>query len=249
MKKQPLIGIPCRADTSGTYPGRPINAQNDSYIQALIKAGAVPFLIPLAAEGEVLRSLFRLASGILLSGGGDVDPACYDQEPGDLLSDVQPERDQRELLLTQWCVDEGKPMLGICRGIQVMAVAGGGTLWQDLATENPQARRHDYYYTNDGYRRDYLAHSVMVESASLLARVVGPAPFAVNSLHHQAVRELPRHFYPVGRADDGVIEAIEVPDHPFCLGVQWHPEELVSKTPESNELFRAFVQISRNQRG
>ncbi|MFQ5610783.1 MAG: gamma-glutamyl-gamma-aminobutyrate hydrolase family protein [Anaerolineae bacterium] len=248
MRHKPLIGIPCRGDTSGTYASRPINAQNDSYIQAVLQAGGVPFLIPLAVEAspENLRSLFALADGILLTGGGDIAPTFYNEQPSALLSDVQPVRDRLEVTITGWCLAEAKPVLGICRGIQVMAVAAGGTLWQDLPSQRPEADRHDYFYLNQKYPRDHIAHEVELEPSSVLARALETNALEVNSLHHQAVRQVSPPFRTVGCASDGVVEAIEVPGHTFAIGVQWHPEELVRKQVEARRLFSAFVSACAN---
>lgn len=248
MTHKPRIGVPCRGDISGLYRGRPINAQNVSYLKAIIEAGGVPFLIPVVADGEVLRTLFTMADGILLTGGGDVDPGNYRQAPSEFLSDVQPDRDRQEITLIQWCLAEGKPLFGICRGIQVMTVAAGGSLWQDLARENPRAQRHDYYYNDDSFPRDFLAHQVRLEPDSVVARALAQETVEVNSLHHQAVRDLLPPFRVVGRAGDGVVEAIEAPGHPFAVGVQWHPEELLHKRPEAGRLFSAFVSACVNGR-
>ena len=245
MPKLPIIGIPCRYDTSGTYRGRPVNAQNRSYIQAIVQAGGAPILIPLDVDEDTLRVLYNLTDGLLLSGGGDVDPAHYRQPVHTTTHDVQPDRDRIELTLTRWAAAGGKPLLGICRGIQVMAVAMGGTLVQDIAARKPEAGRHDYYYRNDGHARDYLAHTVTLSPDSPLARILGAATLPVNSLHHQAIDTLPPPCRVVGCAPDGVPEAIDLPGHPFFCGVQWHPEELVAGQEAARRLFAAFVDACR----
>jgi len=245
MPKLPIIGIPCRYDISSTYSGRPINAQNRSYTQAIVQAGGAPVLIPLDVDEETLRAIYNLTDGLLLSGGGDVDPAHYRQSPHVTTHDVQADRDRVELTLTRWAAADGKPLLGICRGIQVMAVAMGGTLVQDIARQKKDANRHDYYYTNDGYPRDYLAHPVTLSPDSQLTQILGAATLPVNSLHHQAIDTLPPPCRVVGYAPDGVPEAIDLPDHPFFCGVQWHPEELVEGQESARRLFAAFVDACR----
>ncbi|NJN97696.1 MAG: gamma-glutamyl-gamma-aminobutyrate hydrolase family protein [Anaerolineales bacterium] len=243
----PLIGIPCRPDvTGGIYPGRTINVQNDSYINAVIQAGGLPVLIPLQVQGELLEELFQRLDGLIFSGGGDIDPACYGETPQvDTLDEINPLRDEVEIRLMQLATERGKPFLAICRGIQVMNVANGGSLWQDIFRQKPQAIRHNYYST-DTRPRDYLAHDVTLEPGSLLSRILDADRLPVNSLHHQGVKQVGSRLRAVGHAADGLVEVLEVPNHPFGLGVQWHPEELVDSQPEARQLFAGLVSAARN---
>lgn len=239
---QPLIGIPCYKDTSSFYSKSPVNAQIDAYLEAVVLAGGTPFLIPLNLDEPALRQLYNLAAGILLTGGGDIDPKFYNQPPQTKLYSVQPDRDQIEITLSRWAADEGKPALAICRGIQIMAVAAGGTLCQDIPTQKPQATLHNYIYQADGTNAtDYLAHEVGLAASSRLAHMLGIDKIWVNSLHHQAVETVLQPLQIVGCSTDGVVEAIELPNHPFFYGVQWHPELLINR-PESRQLFEAFVE-------
>lgn len=246
----PIIGIPCRFDTSGYYPGRPVDAQNVSYSQAIMQSGGIPILIPVAVTGDMLETLFDRMDGVLFSGGGDVDPACYHQPRlVENLSDIQTERDEHELRLARMAIERRKPFLAICRGIQVMNVAAGGTLYQDLATQNPNTIRHDFYYLDDKLPRNYIAHDVHVAEASLLRNIVQTERVPVNSLHHQAIYHVADSLRIAGQAEDGIVEALEVPDHPFALGVQWHPEDLYAEHESARKLFAAFVQASKNGHG
>ncbi len=244
---RPLVGIPCRSDSAVAYKGRHINAQNSSYINAIISAGGVPFLIPIEARDDVLRILFEQADAILLPGGGDIAPQFLGETRHPSLSDVQPARDELELTLARWGLEEGKPLLGICRGIQVMNVAAGGSLYQDIASQCPDAGRHDDFSGGD-YPRDFLAHPVAIEPSSRLGAVLGVDHLSVNSLHHQALKETSPVCRIVARSPDGMIEAIEVSHHPFAIGVQWHPEELVASQESARRLFLAFVEAYRNGR-
>lgn len=244
-QERPLIGIPCRGDGSVIYSGRPINAQNSSYIRAVINAGGVPFLIPLEARDEVLRELFAQPSGILLTGGGDIAPQFLGEESHLVLNDVQSARDELELTLVRWSLEQSKPILGICRGMQVMNVAAGGSLIQDIATLCPNANKHDYFNSQD-YPLDFLAHQVTVKKDSRLRAVLNNDQLPVNSSHHQALKEVSSAYRAVAYSPDGIIEAIEVPDHPFAIGVQWHPEELVANQDAARYLFLAFVDVCRN---
>jgi putative glutamine amidotransferase len=242
---RPLVGVPCRSDGSMTYKGRHINAQNSSYISAIISAGGAPFLIPVEARDSVLRMLFEQADAILLPGGGDIASHFFDEMPHPSLSDVQSARDELELTLARWGLEEGKPLLGICRGIQVMNVAAGGSLYQDIASQSPHTSRHDYFHASD-YPRDFLAHPVAIEPGSRLGTVLGVDHLSVNSLHHQALKEVPPAYRVVARSPDGVIEGIEASHHPFAIGVQWHPEELVASQEAARRLFLAFAEAYLN---
>ncbi len=242
---RPLVGVPCRSDSSGIYQGRPINVQNSSYIRAVINAGGVPFLIPLEARDEVLRDLFAQASGILLTGGGDIAPQFLGEASHLALNDVQSARDELEFTLVRWALEESKPMFGICRGIQVMNVAAGGSLYQDIASLCPNADKHDYSFSQ-GYPLDFLAHPVDIETGSRLSVVLKSDHVQVNSSHHQALKEVAATYRTVAHSPDGIIEGIEAPDHPFVIGVQWHPEELVTSQETAQRLFLAFVNVCRN---
>lgn len=244
---RPLIGISCRPDISGLYPKRPINAQNQSYSNAVIQAGGIPILIPVEVTGEMLKDVLNRVDGLIFCGGGDIDPVFYNEPPlVDNLSTIQKERDVYELALMRLALETQKPFLAICRGIQIMNVAAGGNLYQDIYSQYPQARRHDYYYQDDRLPRNYIAHEVRLDESSLLSQIVGANTVAVNSLHHQAAKEIGSTLKAVGYADDGVIEALEAPGHPFGLGVQWHPEELVTEHDSARKMFAAFIEASRN---
>ena len=243
----PLIGITCRADTTtGVYPGRPINVQTDSYINAVLQAGGLPILIPVQIQGELLETLFRQVDGLIFSGGGDIDPTLYGETPQlDNLNEIQPARDTLEIKLMQLATQAGKPFFAICRGIQVMNVANGGSLWQDVARQKPQAIRHDYFH-GDAQPRDYLAHEVTLEPSSLLGKILETDRLPVNSLHHQGVKRAAPPLRAVGYAADGLVEVLEARDHPFGLGVQWHPEELVANQETARKMFAAFVEAARS---
>jgi putative glutamine amidotransferase len=242
---RPLIGIPCRSDGSMLYKGRHINAQNSSYIRAIMHAGGAPFLIPVEARDQVLRTLFECADGILLTGGGDIAPQFFGEAPHAALNDVQSARDELEFALVEWALEENKPLFGICRGIQVMNVAAGGSLYQDIASQCSNAQRHDYFYSQD-YPRDFMAHPVNVEPNSRLSRALSIDHLRVNSLHHQALRDVAGTYQVVCRSPDGIVEGIEMPGHPFAIGVQWHPEELVASQDAARRLFLDFVHTCQN---
>ena len=246
----PLIGIPCRTDTSGTYPGRVINTQGNAYIEAVLQAGGLPVLIPLQVKDAPLEALFQKLDGLILAGGGDVDPVYYQEAPQtDTLREIEQVRDEQEIYLVNLAAARGKPFFAICRGIQVMNVALGGSLWQDLPGQRPESILHDYYSSSGRYPRNYLAHEVSLETTGLLNRVLQTTRLAVNSMHHQGIKEAAPSLRATAYAEDGLVEAVEVPDHPFALGVQWHPEELVADQVAARQLFDAFIEAARRYHG
>jgi putative glutamine amidotransferase len=240
----PLIGVPCYQDISGGFSRSPINAQHDAYLKAVMLAGGVPFLIPSNLTTPAWRRLFDTANGILLTGGGDIDPSFYDQPQQTKLANVQPDRDQMEMTLSRWAAEESKATLGICRGMQVMAVALGGSLCQDLPSQMPEATLHNYAYQVEGTNAtDYLAHQVVLTPSSSLSQMLGTGSLWVNSLHHQAVTGVSGPLQISGYSSDGVVEVIEHPEHVFFCGVQWHPE-LLAEHEATRRLFENFVQAS-----
>ena len=235
--QHPLIGITVHPETA---PDRAVLARLvDNIVASVERAGGLPVLIPLGLSEATLAQLFGRLDGLLLSGGGDIDPARYGGAGHPAVGGVDATRDRVELELARWAVRSAKPTFGICRGMQVLNVACGGTLYQDIS-EVPGAQRHTFY---PDLPDDLLAHPVQLAEESRLARIVGRQLIEVNSLHHQACRDIAPGFEVVAQAPDGLIEAIEVRDHPFALAVQWHPEVL-GQLPEARALFEALVQAS-----
>ena len=235
--QRPLIGI-----TTGPLPPRPPYTagwrQNRAYAQAVAAAGGLPVLLPLLDDPDTLRALYACLDGLLLPGGGDVDPARYGQRvrPECHVDGADALLDEVELRLARWALDDGRPLLGICRGQQVLNVAAGGTLYQDLAIEAPGSLAH-----RQPDARTELVHAVAVAASSRLGAVLGAPALRVNSIHHQAVARLAPGLRAVAWAPDGIVEGVEVAHHPFALAVQFHPEELVPGHEPSARLFRAFV--------
>lgn len=231
----PLIGIPCRA----TDDPAPRFFNNQSYVRALEAAGGSAVLIPLLADKAALRAIYARLDGVLLAGGGDIEPGRYgDQERHPALFGVDRAQDEVETTLTRWALTDGRPLLAICRGIQVLNIAIGGTLWQDLPSQLPS----DVDHPGKNRPRADINHLVTIEPQSRLAAIVGDEPLGVNSFHHQAIRQLASGFVVTALAPDGVIEAIESLDSRFALGVQFHPEEMWPVSERLARLFRAFVQ-------
>jgi len=214
---------------------------NESYIRAVQAAGGLPVIIPPVLKEDELHELFRRLDGLLLSGGGDIDPALFDQARHPSTRGVSEERDCAELALVRWALAEDKPLLAICRGIQVMNVATGGTLVQDISAQIPDATAHSF---SDDTPRDHIAHTVTVEADTRLAHILGKTTVATNSWHHQSCQAPGQGIVYTAWAPDGVVEGVEAPDHRFAIGVQWHPEEMFHERTDMLTLFRALVEAS-----
>lgn len=237
---KPVIGLTCQL-----FPEPlPRSSVNQQYVDAVAAAGGAPFLIPIGLDREALDRLYGLVDGILLPGGDDVSPRWYGQQPHPSLGEVSEARDSLELDVARRALQDGLPLLGICRGIQVLAVAAGGSLWQDVPSEYEAALSHDVRE----HGRDHLCHEIRVEPASRLVGAIGSTTATVNSFHHQAVRDVPGGFWVTARAGDGIIEAIESRNDQFAMGVQCHPEGMWRTTaPEFAGLFKAFVEAARSR--
>jgi putative glutamine amidotransferase len=213
------------------------------YPTAVAAAGGVPVVLPpmSPADGALLDRL----DALVVSGGPDIDPALYGARPHPQLGPVEHDVDPRELAVLRAAEDRGLPILAICRGMQMVNVARGGTLWQDLPTDRPSGIVH-----RQAAPGSQPTHVVRVDPDSLLARLTGADggddTLAVNSFHHQAVRELGAGLRISARAEDGVVEAIEATDRPFLLGVQWHAESLATGAPQA-ALFHALVDAARSR--
>jgi putative glutamine amidotransferase len=225
------------------YPGRPADFVIRDYSRAVETTGGLPVLIPVPlATRTGLETLARL-DGLLLTGGDDVHPRCYGEEPLPALGEVDYQRDLAEIALVRAALESGLPVLGICRGLQLINVACGGTLYQDIFTQRPDCQGH-----RQSAPRDTNTHKVQVLETSRLHDVLGQTLVWVNSRHHQAVRDPAPGLTPSARAGDGLIEALEKPDHPFLLAVQWHPEGTWSHDEYSLKLFQALTGAAKSYR-
>ncbi len=201
-------------------------------------------IIPGGLSEQGLQALFARLDGLLLTGGSDIDPQRFNGRPHPRVYGVDKQRDELEIRLVQMAAENGKPFLGICRGIQVINVALGGSLYTDISSQLANSLRHDWY---PNIVRDYLAHPVSIAAGSCLAQVLGGESFEVNSLHHQGLDRLAPGLQAVAYAPDQLIEGVELPGHPFGLGVQWHPEWLQEHAPQ-RQLFQALVRAAEQGR-
>jgi putative glutamine amidotransferase len=213
------------------------------YVASIEQAGARPRVLEVT---ESPRKVLAEIDGVLLTGGGDVDPVFYGEDRHPSVEDAEPGRDEFEIDLARRAIAANLPLLAICRGAQVLNVAAGGTLVQDIPTSKPTDLAHSVTS-----RPDADCHEIRVEPGSRLARALGPSVESscacrVNSRHHQSVGRLGGGLVASATAPDGIVEGIEAPDAPFCVGVQWHPENFW-RTGEFRPLFEAFVDAARER--
>ena len=225
-----LIGIiPCEE-------GRKLTLNQD-YVEAVLRAGGTPVLFPMTEDPAGIAALLDRVDGLLLSGGGDIVPARYGEEKLPCCGECSEIRDAMEYPACLEALRRRMPVLAICRGLQVLSCVLGGTLYQDLAEQFGSALAHPQYDTP----RDPV-HQVDVRAGTLLSSVVGEGALPVNSRHHQGIRELGKGLRISAVSPDGLIEGIEMPDLPFVLGVQWHPESLSDRYPLHQKIFDAFAE-------
>lgn len=227
--RKPVIGITASYGANGNISMRP------AYVDAIRENGGIPCLLSRPTEQAELHELATDIDGLLFAGGDDVDPARYGEQIAHPLVEVTTERDAFEFGLFAEFIKTEKPIFGICRGIQMLNVALGGSLYQHI----------------EGHRQSPVPGSTPTQplklaEESLLARICGRRELTVNSFHHQAVKQPGTEVIVSARAEDGITEAIELPAsvHPFFLAVQWHPELLYRTYPEENALFAAFVRAA-----
>ncbi|MCL6449996.1 MAG: gamma-glutamyl-gamma-aminobutyrate hydrolase family protein [Acetobacteraceae bacterium] len=233
----PVVGVTC---TFRQGDGHLLGA---GYVSALEAAGAAPLLLPVAEPALLEAALGRL-DGLVLSGGGDIDPAHFGQPPRAEVCFPNPRRDEAELRLARLALERGLPVLAICRGVQVLNVAAGGDLIQDIPLLVPGAVRHLFKPEESGG-----GHWVRIDPRSRLARLAGGERAWVNSFHHQAVDRPGRGLRAVAWAEDGVIEALEPEGEAPVMGVQWHPERMFERDPLAAGLFRALVEAASARAG
>lgn len=233
--KKPLIGVmPLYDKAKNSYwmiPG---------YMQGLENAGAIPIILPLTTDTSELIPLAELCDGFLFTGGQDVSPNLYGEEAKSTCGEVCNIRDEEEKLLLQFAVKNDKSVLGICRGIQFINVALGGTLYQDLRTEHPSDVEH---HMSPPYNR--VIHTVSIIPNTPLAQLLQTETLGVNSYHHQAIKTLAPSLEEMARSEDGLIEAVRMPDKKFIWAVQWHPELSFLTDENSRKIFDVFISTAK----
>ena len=243
--RAPLIGI--TADLSSVPANGTNRAQEltlflpQRYSRTIQEVGGIPLILPPIPSQSGLRRILQRLDGVLISGGNfDIHPSYYGEKPVRALGVIKKERTEFELELVDLALNQNLPLLGICGGAQAINVALGGSLYQDIATQLPNAAKHE-----QGAKRDEGGHPIMIHSGTHLRQIVQRQTMEVNTTHHQAVRKVGKGLVVNATAEDGLIEGLESSNHSFVLGVQWHPEILACKDPCQRRIFSSFISASK----
>ena len=239
---KPLIGIPAHP-TQNPYRGSTatIHSCGENYLFSIEAAGGIPLILPIWDDPEALDRYTDMCAGFMIPGGIDVNPISYGETPHPLLETTRLDYDEYQLHLIKRMLRTEKPMLAICRGIQIMNVAFGGTLYQDVSLHGPGTMRHSQREIMPGG----ISHKVIIEEGSILQRLYGNELWT-NSYHHQAIKDLGEGLRVTARAEDGIIEAVEAVDHPYMHAVQWHPESFfVRKDNYMLPIFEDFIKACK----
>ncbi len=241
--RQPIIGITCSRTTGGAWGiyslGHFMEYTYAEYSQAVLHCGGAPLIIPASQDKRSLESILAAVRGIILSGGPDMHPRIYGEEPLPGLEEVDEGLDRFELQVAGLALQRHLPVLAICRGVQVLNVCMGGALYQDIASQVQESICH-----TPRVDKGVNTHTVRIEPNTKLLSIMQKREIWVNGKHHQAVKKPAPGLIVSARAKDGVIEAVEDPERPFVLGVQWHPEGTWKNDPYSKKLFRALIQAA-----
>jgi len=233
---RPVIGMTCKTTDWWTGSG---NGLGMDYISAIENAGGIPILLPLIQDDSRIADSLNLIDGLLLPGGPDVDSLLYHEEPQPVMGQIDVDKDRVEMQLIPGAFELDLPILGICRGIQILNVAAGGTLYQDVSMGSSSVMKHRQEAPGS-----YATHAINVKEGSRLLDIMGKSEIRVNSFHHQAVKKPAQGFAVSAVASDGIIEAIESLDHSFVIGVQFHAELMWRDHPSVNNLFTEFVRAA-----
>jgi len=243
---KPVIGILTNLMTvkEGPYADGERIYVNRDYVNCILKVGGIPLLVPIIDDVEVIREQIKQTSGLLLSGGQDVGPHYYNEKAIPEMGSVSADRDFFEMALIKIAIELQKPLFGVCRGLQMLNVAFGGTLFQDIPA---QVKQSDLLHMQEEHRTTGT-HLVDISPQSNLFRILQKETLLTNSFHHQSVKDVAPGFHVVGRTRDGIVEEIERREGPFVLGVQWHPEMMTGNC-DMKKFFEAFVAEARRHEG
>ncbi len=228
--ERPVISITCKADADTNFLSR-------HYAEAIEAVGGSSIILPHTENRQVLDMYLSISDGLLLSGGGDPDALIFGEQPHPKIGRVDPIRDQMELYLVRQSLEKNLPLLGICRGAQMINLAMGGTIFQDIRSQIPTSNV-SHSQQSVGW---YAAHTIHIESDTILHQSANTTTSRVNSYHHQSIRDLASGFQATAIATDGVIEAIENSSYTFAVGVQFHPELMWKRHRIAKQLFKQFI--------
>lgn len=237
--KKPIIGITSSHEKENGLRNYHRTTVSIDYTKGVIEGGGIPIVIPTTGDIEIIKEQLNLIDGLILSGGPDINPIYYGEDFKEKIGVISPERDDNEIKILKEFLKTEKPILGICRGHQLLNVYFGGTLYQDLSyfEMEPLKHRQDLY-------PELEIHNVAIEKNSILEKLYGES-IRTNSFHHQAINKLGEGFKVIAKSSDGIVEAIEKIDHKFCLGIQWHPEMMVARgNRDMIKIFKLLIEKS-----
>lgn len=242
---KPVIGITVSVEVNQNVgmTQQQVLFVSQEHADAVIRAGGVPYYLPLTTDPELIKQYTEQIDGLLLTGGWDVDPMWYQENPLPQLGEISPERDAAEMAIAQAFLVANKPIFGICRGHQVLAITLGCKLYQDITSQNNEAHNH-----SPKMPRNHPMHRIMIEPDSQLHDIIGHTEIRVNSMHHQAIRDYPDTVKVTAQAEDQIIEAIESTLYPNVLSVQWHPECMFQEYDHAQQLFDWLVKVSSKEK-
>ena len=236
---KPLIGITTGEIINSVEPWESrIYGQKLQYSDAILEAGGIPVFIPILPDSE-LRELYNRLDGILFAGGNDISPSLYGEETNPLTIDVTPERDRVEMNLFKWALNDDKPLFAICRGFQMFNVALSGSLYQDLPTQFVHPSDHEL--STHEKNRTFIAHVLTIAPESQFASITQSTDIEANTHHHQGIKDIASQLNAVAWSEDGLVEALEHPDKTFAIGVQCHPESLLTTDKKWRAVFEKFI--------
>ncbi|MBU3195894.1 gamma-glutamyl-gamma-aminobutyrate hydrolase family protein [Clostridium algidicarnis] len=243
MKRKARIGISGSiiVDEGGMFPGYERAYVNDDYIKSVIKAGGIPVIIPLIKDENDIKEQLEMVDGIIISGGHDVNPLLYGEEPSQKLGGILPKRDDFDINLINLAMEAKKPILGICRGHQLLNVVNGGSLYQDLSFIEGCYIKH-----NQASLSNIPTHTIKIKEGTRLREILEEETMC-NSFHHLAIKEVAKGFIASAISKDGIVEAIEYEGEEFVMGVQWHPEMMSAENENMLSIFTKLVEACLNK--
>lgn len=231
---RPVIGVTVYKEQKDCNVYMKVNEWN---LKAIENFGGIPVMLHITNDDKVIEGYIKILDGIYLTGGGDINPLLFNEEPIRELGNVEYDRDNFEIKLYKKASEKNIPILGVCRGMQVMNVADGGNLYQDLYSQRPKTNNHSCKYAFEGNE----FHTVNIKENSKLYDILNTTEIKINSYHHQAVNELAKDYVATAFAKDGVVECIESTKLKYAIGIQWHPEVMYAKYPLFRKLFKSFI--------
>ncbi|KYH34573.1 putative glutamine amidotransferasec [Clostridium tepidiprofundi DSM 19306] len=238
---KPIIGISGSLiiDEGGMFPGYERAYVNNDYVQSVVMAGGIPYIIPMVYDDEVIKEQIKNIDALILSGGHDVNPLLWGEEPSQKLGGILPKRDTYDIKLLKVAQEMHKPILGICRGEHILNVGNGGSLYQDLSFIDGCYIKH-----NQQHLSNVPTHTVNIVKGTKLYDILGEKVLT-NSFHHLGIKDVAPGFVVAARAEDGVVEAIEREGDLFAIGIQWHPEMMTRDYPIMLEIFKRLIEEAK----